>query len=125
MVATANKKIQLGWYGDDGLGERMIQLILDGRKTVTTCPAYDKGDVEAQVGDRITLTDKHGRARCVIEVLRIEIRPLGKFDEALASAAGMTLAQLNENVRLGNARQVKEDEDMRVVVFRVTERRSS
>lgn len=119
MVATALRKIQLGWYGDNGLGEKLLQLILSGRKTVTTCPAYDKGEVEAKVGDQITVTDKHGRARCVIEVTAIEHKPLGQFDEALAAAAGVTLQELVDNVRFGNARSVKQDEEMRVVRFRV------
>mgnify|MGYP001568350192 CR=1 FL=1 len=53
----------------------------------------------------------------MLKVTRIEYRPLGQFDEQLASAVGTTLADLRERVRLGNARQVPLDEEMRVIHF--------
>ena len=111
------KKLQLGWFGDGGLGEQLIGSILSGRKTATTCPAYDPGDVEVRVGDHIEVTDKHGKVRGTLAVTRIEFRAWGAFDEALASCEGTTLAELRENVKLGNARDIKSDEEMRIVHF--------
>ena len=43
------KRFRFGWYGDGGLGEKMIQAIMAGRKTATACPAYDPEDADLKV----------------------------------------------------------------------------
>ncbi|MBI3289365.1 MAG: ASCH domain-containing protein [Elusimicrobia bacterium] len=113
------EKFQIGWFGDGGLGERMIQLILSGRKTSTTCPSYDTWDANAKIGDTLELIDKHGRVHGTIVIMKIETRRWDAFDESLASAEGMTLAELSERLRLANAHDIRPDEEMRVVHFRL------
>jgi uncharacterized protein YhfF len=120
MVETA-KRFKFGWFGDGGLGERLIQAILSGRKTATSCPAYDPEDAELLVGDKLDLVDKHGRSRGTLVVTRVELRPFGGFDEALAAAEGTTLHELLEATRFANGRQLRPDEEMRVIHFQLVQ----
>lgn len=113
------KRFRFGWYGDGGLGERMIQTILAGRKTATSCPAYDPEDADLKSGDELQLVDKHGSARATLVVTVVELRPYGSFDEALAAEEGVTLAELKEKMNFANGRQIRDDEEMRVVRFRL------
>lgn len=116
MVET-KKRFKFGWFGDGGLGERLIQKILTGQKTATSCPAYDPEDADLRAGDLLELTDKHGRARAILQVSQVELRSFGSFDEALAQAEGTTLHELKEHTRFANGRELRDDEEMRVVYF--------
>ena len=113
------KRFRFGWYGDGGLGERMIQAILAGRKTATSCPAYDPEDADLQPGDDLQLVDKHGAERGRLVVTEVEVRPFSSFDEALAEREGVTLAELREKLGFANGRAIRPDEEMRVVHFRL------
>ncbi len=115
------KKFKYGWFGDGGLGERMIQAILEGHKTATACPAYDPEDAGLEVGDALELVDKHGRARATLLVREIELRPYGSFDEALAAREGTGLEELRERLDFANGREIRPDEEMRVVYFELAQ----
>lgn len=115
----AVKRFRFGWYGDGGLGEKMIQAILSGRKTATACPAYDPEDSELQENDALQLVDKHGGERGRLVVTLVELRAFGSFDDALAREEGVTLAELKEKMNFANGRTLRDDEEMRVVHFRV------
>lgn len=67
-------EMRFGWDGDDGLGHRLIQQVLAGRKTATCAPrvlyeAHELPALRAAVGDVLPLTDKddhvHGHVRLV------------------------------------------------------------
>lgn len=118
MLAT-KRRFKFGWFGDGGLGEYLIERILDGRKTATSRPAYDEDEAELRVGDILELTDKHSRVRATLAVTRIELRTFGSFDDALARAEGVALPELIEHTRFANARELRADEEMRVVFFRL------
>ena len=120
MVETL-KRFKFGWFGDGGLGERLIQEILSGRKSATSCPAYDPEDADVQVGDKLDLVDKHGRSHGLLVVTRVEIRPFKSFDETLASQEGSTLAELRQGLCFANGRQMRDDEEMRVIHFQIVE----
>lgn len=113
------KRFRFGWYGDGGLGEKMISAILSGRKTATACPAYDPEDSELKADDELQLVDKHGNERARLVVTLVELRSFGTFDEALAREEGVTLAELKEKMNFANGRSIRNDEEMRVVHFRV------
>ena len=121
-MVGSKEKFQLGWFGDNGLGERIIQMILDGRKTATACPIYDPYDAESKVGDRLDLLDKHGRKYGVVEILRIETRRFCDFDAPLIAAEGMSVAELRDLMKLANAHDIRPEEEMRVVHFRLVEK---
>jgi uncharacterized protein YhfF len=118
-MVEASKRFKFGWFGDGGLGERLIQAILEGHKTATSCPAYDPEDADLQVGDKLELVDKHGRARGTLVVMRVELRIFGSYDDALAAAEGTTLQELLESTRFANGRELRPDEEMRVVYFKL------
>lgn len=113
------KRFRFGWYGDGGLGEQMIQAILSGRKTATSCPAYDPEDADLKAGDALHLVDKHGRVRAQLVVVVVESRSFGRLDEALARCEGVTLPELKDKLNFANGRQIRDDEEMRVVHFRL------
>jgi uncharacterized protein YhfF len=111
------KRFRFGWYGDGGLDERMIQTILAGRKTATSCPAYDPEDADLKTGDELQLTDKHGTVRGQLIVTLVEVRPYGGFDEELAAKEGVGLSELKEKMIFAHGRLIREDEEMRIVHF--------
>ncbi len=117
VEAPTVKRFKFGWFGDAGLGERLIEKILAAKKTATSCPVYDPEDADLKVGDRLELTDKHGKSRGQIVVTGVEIRPFSAFDEALAAREGTTLAELVESMKFANGREIRPDEEMRVVYF--------
>lgn len=118
MVETL-KRFRFGWFGDGGLGERLIQAIVSGQKTATSCPAYDPEDADVSAGNRLELTDKHGKVRAVLIATLVELRPLGSFDEALARQEGSSLQQLKESLRFANGRELGPEEEMRVIHFKL------
>lgn len=118
-MVEAKKRFKFGWFGDGGLGEKLIQKIVSGQKTATSCPAYDPEDADLRAGDYLELTDKHGRARALLVVTQVELRTFGSFDEALAQAEGTALAELLEHTRFANGRELRPDEEMRVVYFQL------
>jgi uncharacterized protein YhfF len=113
------KRFRFGWYGDGGLGERLIETILAGRKTATSCPAYDPEDADLKAGDELQLVDKHGTVRGQLVVTLVELRSFGTFDEALAAKEGVTLPELKEKMNFANGRQIRAEEEMRVVHFQL------
>jgi uncharacterized protein YhfF len=113
------KRFRFGWYGDGGLGERMIQTILAGRKTATSCPAYDPEDADLKAEDELQLLDKHGNERGRLVVTLVEVRKFGTFDESLAEKEGVSLPELREKMNFANGRSIRDDEEMRVVHFRL------
>ena len=119
---TSLKRFRFGWYGDGGLGERMIQAILAGRKSATACPAYDPEDADLKAGDELQLVDKHGHERARLVVIGVELRSFGSFDDQLAEREGVSLAELKEKMNFANGRQLKDVEEMRVVYFRVLQK---
>lgn len=109
---------RFGWHGDNGLGEALIGEILEGRKSATSCPAYDPE--EAKVGDVVRIVDKTGRTRGKIRIVRIETRRWEDFDEGVAAANGASsLAEFKRAMEFANHRDISPDEEMRTTYFRL------
>ena len=113
------KRFRFGWYGDGGLGERMIQTILAGRKTATSCPDYDPDNADLKPDEEFQVLDKHGTVRGQLIVTLVEVRSFGSYDEALAEKEGVSLPELKEKMNFAHGRQIRADEEMRVVHFRL------
>lgn len=113
------KVFRYGWAGDGGLGEMMIQTILAGHKTATISPAYDSKGADRVVGDELPLVDKHGNVRGRVLVTAVEIRLYGRLDDAIAAQAGLSLSDLKDKLNFANGRKIRDDEEMRVVHFRL------
>ena len=114
-----SKRFRFGWYGDGGMGEKMISAVLAGRKTATACPAYDPEDAELKIGDELQLIDKHSLLRAELVVTAVELRAFAGCDQALAACVGVTLPEFKEKMNFASGRKVRDDEQMRVVHFRV------
>ena len=99
----------------------MIQSIMAGRKTATACPAYDPEDADLKVGDELQLVDKHGTVRAQLVVTSVELRSFGSFNDDLAHREGVTLPELKEKMNFANGRQIRDEEEMRVVHFRMVQ----
>lgn len=119
MSSDALKPFKFGWYGDGNLGERLIEKIIAGKKTATSCPAYDPEDADLKVGDKLELLDKTGKSRGILVVTGTELRPFGKFDAELAGREGTTLKELQDSLQFANGREITPDEEMRIIHFEV------
>ena len=86
--------IEFGYEGDGGAGERSIAQILDGTKTVSVSLAreWDLDGGPPKIGQRLPITDYHGRRRALVEVTRVAMLPFGQIDGAIvcAESAGAT-----------------------------------
>lgn len=109
------RQYQVGWYGDNGLGEMFIQKILAGRKTATLGPAYDPE--ERRVGESLHLVDKTGRRRGVIRVTAVEFFQWKDFNETHAARLDLTVEQAKEYLPKYLAREVQADDEMRLTCF--------
>ncbi|TBR21592.1 ASCH domain-containing protein [bacterium] len=115
MSARPLRPYRIGWYGDDGLGERLIQAVLEGRKTATAAPSYDPE--EGAEGELLALVDKGGKRRGTLRITRVELRRFSDFDEPLAARLGAPLADIKAMTSFANSRPIGPDEEMRVTYF--------
>lgn len=123
MPERKPRPFAFGWEGDGGFGERLIQAILAGAKTATSAPAGDPEDAGVSAGDLLDLVDQSGASRGLLEATRVELRDFGSFDETLAACEGTNLRSLREGTRFANGRAIPDDEPMRVIYFRLVERK--
>jgi len=84
--------LDYGHEGDGGLGDRLIELIRAGRKTVTVSLAreWDLEGGPPRIGQRLPVIDRHGRRRATVEVVRVTVVPFAEIgpDVVDAEAAG-------------------------------------
>ncbi len=85
--------MRFGGDGDGGLGERLIQQILDGTKTATCdlkslCSAQELADLGARPGWLETVVDGEGRPRCNVRVTAVYETPFGDPDPRLVRGEG-------------------------------------
>ena len=81
-------KMQYGWDGDEGIGDILIQQIMDGKKTATCAPKISYSQEElastyALVGKICTVIDKCGIPRCNIRQLQVFETTFGNPDPRL------------------------------------------
>ena len=90
--STREPFLDYGHEGDGGLGERLIELIRAGRKTVTVSLAreWDLEGGPPRIGQRLPVIDHHGRKRACVEVVRVTVVPFAEIgpDVVDAEAAG-------------------------------------
>ncbi len=71
-----NYRIEFGWEGDGGLGERLIREVIEGEKTATCAPRSDYTEEElAEVidarGEVIDVVDEHDEPRCRVRMVAV------------------------------------------------------
>lgn len=82
--------LSFGYDGDSGLGDRLLSAVLRGEKTATSSLAVEhlSGERLPRVGERLTLVDRAGRARGVVETTRVTIVPLHLVGDDVARDEG-------------------------------------
>lgn len=92
-VKIHERSSQFGWAGDNGLGEKMIQLILGRSKTATAGPKAlytpeQLQDILSMKGRKATVLDKDQRPRCAILVKDVFETTFGAPDPRLLEGCG-------------------------------------
>lgn len=69
-------RLEFGWPGDEGLGERLIQEVIDGKKTATCAPRVDYteedlAEVVASVGETVDVVDADGEVQCKVKMVAV------------------------------------------------------
>jgi signal transduction histidine kinase/uncharacterized protein YhfF len=84
--------LEFGYEGDDGLGERIIEHVRSGAKTVSVSLAreWDLEGGPPRVGQRLPMCDLNGRRRGFVEVERVIELPFSAVDDTIvAREAGL------------------------------------
>ena len=83
---------EFGHENDGGLGEQLLQMVLEGRKTVTLALAreWDLEGGPPRPGARIPVLDATGTKRAIVEVERVTVVPFSDVDHdaLIASQVG-------------------------------------
>lgn len=72
----ADYRLEFGWWDDEGLGERLIQEVIDGAKTATCAPRVDYteedlAEVVASVGETVDVVDADGNVQCTVKMVAV------------------------------------------------------
>ena len=86
-------RLEFGWPDDGGLGERLVQQILDGYKTATCCPrsdydAEELAEVVGSVGEVVDVRDGEGETRCRVRMLAVYETTFGLPAPGLVAGEG-------------------------------------
>ena len=92
-MQTDEYRLQLGGQGDGGLGIRLIQQVLERRKTATCGPKSEFTEQElaatmASKGKIVAVIDPDGRAWCHVRVLDVFETTFGHPDPRLVRGEG-------------------------------------
>ena len=69
-------RLEFGWEGDGGLGERLIREVIEGEKTATCAPRSDYTEEElAEVvdarGEIVNVVDENDEPRCRVRMVAV------------------------------------------------------
>jgi signal transduction histidine kinase/uncharacterized protein YhfF len=81
--------LEFGHGDDGGLGDRLLQMVLEGRKTVSVALAreWDLEGGPPRPGQRIPVLDASGAKRATVEVDRVTVVPFADVDDDAISAS--------------------------------------
>jgi signal transduction histidine kinase/uncharacterized protein YhfF len=89
--------LEFGHGEDGGLGDSLLAMVLDGRKTVSVALAreWDLEGGPPRPGQRIPVLDASGARRAIVEVVRVTVVPFADVDSDVveASQAGVPTVQ--------------------------------
>jgi signal transduction histidine kinase/uncharacterized protein YhfF len=80
--------LEFGHPDDGGLGERLIELVLAGRKTASVSLAreWELEGGPPRIGQRLPVLDHLGCRRATVEVVRVAVLPFGEITEDVVAA---------------------------------------
>jgi uncharacterized protein YhfF len=69
-------RLEFGWEGDGGLGERLIREVIEGEKTATCAPRSDYteeelAEVVASKGQVVDVVDENDEPRCRVRMVAV------------------------------------------------------
>ena len=69
-------RLEFGWDGDGGLGERLIREVIEGEKTATCAPRSDYTEAElaevvASRGEVVDVVDEDDNPRCRVRMVAV------------------------------------------------------
>ncbi len=75
-MAVTDYRLEFGWEGDGGLGERLIREVIEGEKTATCAPRSDYtedelAEVVAASGEIIDVVDENDVPRCRVRMVAV------------------------------------------------------
>ena len=87
------RTLEFGWEGDNDLGMRLIQQIIEGKKTATCAPLFsyteqELADVFASKGEMVTVIDKEKRPWCNVRMVDVFQTAFGSPDLRLVRGEG-------------------------------------
>ena len=87
------RTLEFGWEGDNDLGMRLIQQIIEGKKTATCAPLFsytdeELADVFASKGEMVTVIDKEKRPWCNVRMVGVFQTAFGNPDLRLVRGEG-------------------------------------
>ena len=86
-------RLEFGWEGDGGLGERLIREVIDGEKTATCAPRSDYteeelAEVVASRGEVVDVVDENDEPRCRVRMLAVYETTFGLPAPGVVSGEG-------------------------------------
>jgi uncharacterized protein YhfF len=86
-------QLELGWHGDGGLGIRLIQQVLERRKTATCGPKSEFTEQElaatlASKGKVVAVIDPDGSVWCYVRMIDVFETTFGSPDPRLVRGEG-------------------------------------
>ena len=92
MLIYPHKSV-FGWDGDNGIGDMLIQQIIDGKKTATCSFKEEYTELDLQElfekkGKIVTVEDHKGSSRCNIRIIDIFETTFGNPDLRLVKGEG-------------------------------------
>lgn len=90
--------LEFGFEGDGGLGARLVELILAGRKTASVALAreWDLEGGPPRIGQRVPIMDAGGVRKAEVEVTRVAALPFGAIGEEAVAADAAGAAGVEE-----------------------------
>jgi signal transduction histidine kinase/uncharacterized protein YhfF len=90
--------LEFGHEGDDGAGERLIRLVLDGSKTaaISLAREWDLEGGPPRIGQRLPVMDHEDRRWATVEVVKILVVPFGQITPEVVDPGTAGIRSIDE-----------------------------
>jgi signal transduction histidine kinase/uncharacterized protein YhfF len=90
--------LEFGHASDEGGGERLIRLVLEGKKTaaISLAREWDLEGGPPRIGQRLPILDHEDRRWAIVEIVRIAVLPFGQIDSDVVVPETVGLSSLDD-----------------------------